>query len=67
MIGAGMSLPCFIMYNKRMRTFRRESALFLLAFLIGLAVRLIGLGALPLSDQEATWALQALAVAKGRG
>jgi hypothetical protein len=48
-----------------MRTFRRETAPFVLALLIGLAVRLIGLGAQPLSDQEATWALQALGVANG--
>ena len=53
------------MYNKPMRTFRRETALFLLAFLIGLAVRLVGLGAHPLSDQEAAWALQALDASAG--
>src|SRR5574340_60049 len=57
--------PQLIMYNKPMRTFRRETAFFLLALLIGLAVRLIGLGARPLTDQEATWALQALNVASG--
>jgi hypothetical protein len=48
-----------------MRTFPRETALYVLALLLGLAVRLIGLGAAPLSDLEAKWALQALAVAKG--
>ena len=48
-----------------MRTFRRETGLYLLAFSIGLAVRLIGLGALPLSDLEAKWALQALDIANG--
>ena len=48
-----------------MRTFRRESGLYLLALLIGLVVRLIGLGAQPLSDLEAAWALQALDVANG--
>jgi hypothetical protein len=48
-----------------MRTFRRENGLYLLALFIGLAVRLIGLGALPLSDLEAGWALQALDVASG--
>jgi hypothetical protein len=48
-----------------MRTFRHESALYVLALLLGLAVRLIGLGALPLTDVEARWALQALEVANG--
>ena len=36
-----------------MRTFRGETLLYGLALLIGLAVRLIGLGALPLTDLEA--------------
>lgn len=53
------------MYNNAMRTFRRETALLLLALLIGLAVRLVGLGTQPLSDQEAAWALQALDVTNG--
>ncbi len=53
------------MYNKPMRTFRRETALFLLALMLGLTIRLAGLGAQPLSDQEAKWALQALDVANG--
>ena len=48
-----------------MRTFRRETALYLLALLIGTLVRLIGLGALPLSDLEARWALQALDISNG--
>jgi len=48
-----------------MRTFRRETALYLLALLIGALVRLIGLGALPLSDLEARWALQALDISTG--
>jgi 4-amino-4-deoxy-L-arabinose transferase-like glycosyltransferase len=48
-----------------MRSFPRETALYLLALLIGLAVRLIGLGGLPLTDTEARWALQALEVANG--
>ncbi|HEY5983189.1 MAG TPA: hypothetical protein VIU38_06920 [Anaerolineales bacterium] len=48
-----------------MRTFRHETPLYLLALFIGLLVRLIGLGALPLSDLEAGWALQALHVAQG--
>lgn len=55
------------MYNKQMRTFRNETALFVVAFLIGLMVRLVGLGALPLSDPEAAWALQALGVVGGTG
>ncbi len=42
-----------------------EHVLFLLAFLIGLGVRLLNLGAVPLSDAEATWALQALHIARG--
>src|SRR5512139_1626650 len=48
-----------------MRTFRRETALYLLALLIGTLVRLIGLGALPLSDLESRWALQALDISNG--
>lgn len=48
-----------------MRTFRRESLLYLLALLLGLAIRLIALGSLPLMDNEARWALQALGVAQG--
>jgi hypothetical protein len=48
-----------------MRTFRRESLFYLLALLLGLAVRFIGLGALPLNDLETKWALQALELARG--
>ncbi|HET6845910.1 MAG TPA: hypothetical protein VFH29_03700, partial [Anaerolineales bacterium] len=48
-----------------MRTFRHETALFLLALIIGLTIRLIGLGAQPLSDEEAKWALQAWNAARG--
>jgi hypothetical protein len=48
-----------------MRTFRRETLLYVLALGLGLAVRLIQLGTLPLSDLEAKWALQALGVAQG--
>ncbi len=48
-----------------MRRFRHEPLLYALAFLIALAVRLVLLGAAPLSDTEATWALQALGVAQG--
>jgi hypothetical protein len=48
-----------------MRTFRHQTALYLLAFVLALAVRFIKLGALPLTDIEARWALQALGVVKG--
>jgi hypothetical protein len=48
-----------------MRTFRRETLLYALALLVGLAVRFISLGAAPLNDGEAAWALQALGVARG--
>jgi hypothetical protein len=48
-----------------MRTFRRETALYLLALFLALAVRLIGLDRPPLNDLEAKWALQALGVAQG--
>ena len=50
-----------------MRTFRRETLLYILALALGLAVRLIQLGTLPLTDLEAKWALQALGVAQGTG
>jgi hypothetical protein len=53
------------MYNNPMRTFRGETGLYLLALTLAMAVRLIGLGALPLSDLEAGWALQALDVSNG--
>ncbi len=48
-----------------MRRFRHESLLYAVAFLLALAVRLIKLGSLPLSDTEASLALQALGVAQG--
>lgn len=48
-----------------MKSFPRESLLYLFALLLALAVRLVGLGALPLTDLEAKWALQALGVAQG--
>ncbi len=48
-----------------MKSFRRESLLYLFAFIIALAVRLTKLGATPLTDAEARWALQALGVAQG--
>ena len=43
-----------------------EHALYLLAFLLALGVRLLRLGATPLPDFEAGWALQALAIS-GQG
>lgn len=43
----------------------RYNALYPLAFLLAAALRFIQLGALPLTDAEANWALQALALAQG--
>jgi hypothetical protein len=48
-----------------MRVFRRETALYGLALVAGLAVRFAALGAAPLNDIEANWALQALRTASG--
>ncbi len=48
-----------------MRIFRHQTALYAIAFLLALAVRMIKLGAPPLTDFEARWALQALHVAQG--
>jgi hypothetical protein len=48
-----------------MRRFRYEPLLYTLAFILALAVRVMQLGAAPLTDAEATWALQALGVAQG--
>ncbi|MBN2549760.1 MAG: hypothetical protein JXB15_11415 [Anaerolineales bacterium] len=45
------------------RRFTFETALYLLAFILALLVRLYNLGAAPLSDSEAAWALQALQIA----
>ncbi len=42
-----------------------EHALFALALAIAIAFRFINLGLLPLSDYEATWALQSLGIADG--
>ena len=42
-----------------------EQALYLIAFIVALGIRLYNLGAAPLSDIEASWALQALDVARG--
>ncbi len=47
------------------RTLNLENGLYLLAFLLGLTLRLIHLGLAPLTDVEATWALQALDLARG--
>jgi len=46
-------------------TLTLEHALYALAILLGAGIRLLKLGALPLSDYEAGWALQALHVAQG--
>ncbi len=45
--------------------FTSEHFLFALAVLLGLGIRLVNLGKIPLSDFEAKWALQALSVARG--
>ncbi|MCS7011837.1 MAG: hypothetical protein N2049_08450 [Anaerolineales bacterium] len=42
-----------------------EHALYLLALVLALGLRLLHLGVLPLSDVEAEWALQSLAIARG--
>jgi hypothetical protein len=42
-----------------------EEILYIIAFAVALGVRLLRLGTAPLSDFEATWALQALDVARG--
>lgn len=47
------------------RTFTYEHALYCLAFLIALALRLFRLSVPPLGDVEAGWALQSLALARG--
>jgi hypothetical protein len=46
--------------------FKHEGWLYWLAFLIALSFRLIQLGASPLTDSEATLALQALQIAQGK-
>ncbi len=43
----------------------RHDYLYLIAFLLAAALRFIQLGALPLTDTEATWALQALSASQG--
>ena len=47
------------------RHFKYAGWLYALAFLLALAVRLVQLGAMPLTDAEATPALQALRIAQG--
>ncbi len=47
------------------RSIKHESVLYGIAFILAAALRFIQLGALPLSDTEAGWALQALHVAQG--
>jgi hypothetical protein len=49
----------------RFRPVKYESVLYVIAFILAVALRFIQLGALPLSDAEAEWALQALNVAQG--
>ena len=44
---------------------KHEGWLYGLAFLIAIALRFIALGASPLTDSEATLALQSLALARG--
>ena len=48
-----------------MRTFRHQTTLYAIAFLLALGIRLVKLGASPMTDLEARWALQALGVAQG--
>lgn len=48
-----------------MKLLRRESLFYLLALVLAIAVRMIKLGAWPLTDMEARWALQALGIAQG--
>ena len=47
------------------RPIKHENTLYLIAFILAAALRFIQLGALPLNDTEAEWALQALNVAQG--
>jgi hypothetical protein len=47
------------------RHFKHEGWLYALAFLAAIAIRFIQLGAMPLTDAEATSALQALRIAQG--
>jgi len=49
----------------RFQIVKYENSLYVIAFLLAAALRFIQLGALPLSDIEAEWALQAYKVAQG--
>jgi hypothetical protein len=49
----------------RIRPIKHESVLYVIAFILAAALRFVQLGALPLSDTEAEWALQAHNVAQG--
>ncbi len=53
------------LYMSRTRLLTNESTLYMLAFVLALSLRFFHLGAAPLSDAEANWALQALNVARG--
>jgi len=48
-----------------MKKIRTEHILYLLALLLALGLRLLNLGKAPLSDFEADWALQSMALARG--
>ncbi|HUM26994.1 MAG TPA: hypothetical protein PKN81_12245, partial [Anaerolineales bacterium] len=48
------------------RHFKHETWLYVLVLLIAVSVRTIQLGAMPLSDSEATPALQALQITQGQ-
>lgn len=49
----------------KFRRITNENLLFILALFLGIGVRFLNLGAAPLSDFEAGWALQALSVSQG--
>lgn len=49
----------------RIRSLTYEDALYLLAFGLALGIRLFSLGAAPLNDAEASWALQAFDMSRG--
>ena len=49
----------------RFRPIKHESSLYVIACILAVVLRFTQLGALPLSDSEAEWALQALHVAQG--
>ena len=49
----------------QIRSVKYEDVLYVIAFILAVSLRFIQLGALPLSDTEAEWALQAFNVAQG--